>query len=265
MWGRPRAVACFLVLTLLAVAARAPFMGTPLLSFYLPLHPGLVLVPAAAVVWGPAAAWAGVASVLLGDRLGGCWTPLTGFRAAGVFFWAVATWRLAAGARARRRDAPGWPLTLYAVLCAAPGALGAAAWTAWGADLLRLYPFPYVVSLEALHHLLFLGVLGPPFFRIALRYVARDYGTWDAVVRPGAAPAQAGRGAVVLMVCAPACAVAVGVLAGGLFCRMWPFQAFVLGTSCGWAVNALIVPFLLAAAGAALAGAAHRKPLAISS
>ena len=77
MWSSPRMLVFFAVTTVLLILARLPFLPMQLIPRHLDFQPGIVLVPLAAVFFGPAGVWGSLAASLLGDKLFGQWNALS--------------------------------------------------------------------------------------------------------------------------------------------------------------------------------------------
>ena len=181
-WFRPTLVLWALVSAGLMIGIRWALRGWPLIPNYLPFDPGFVIVPLAAVFWGPGGVWAALAGSLGGDAVSGLWGVLTPWRAAGGFFDALTAQQLWQ-ARLVQEDGgplhlPRWGQTLRFVLAAAPACLVAAGWPAVGADLHQRYPFVYYAGVLGGHYLIFATALGVSLYRIVAREVVAQTGEW---------------------------------------------------------------------------------------
>jgi len=249
MWASPRMLALVAITTVLLILARLPFLPMQLIPRHLDFQPGIVLVPLAAVFFGPAGVWGSLAASLLGDKLFGQWNALSWYRAASFFFFALGTMRL--WDTSIRRDAsppePGrsWVMALRFTFVAMPGCFAAAAWRAIGSEVLRAYPFAYIVSLLVLNNLLFCALLGSALYElVAGSWVAR-LGNWREVV----GPEDEGRTSVfngLLIVAASLGACVAGLCVSKAVYHIGPLQPFMLGTSTGPGVPWVVIPLLLA-------------------
>lgn len=248
MWKYPRMVSWFLLTTGLLLLVRLPFVKAAMIPYYLEFQPGIVVVPLAGVFWGPAGALGVLTASLAGDWLLGMWGPLSAFRAVGLFIYAYSANRLwdfsETHVGKRGGLTPHWGQTLRFLYVSWPGCCAAASWPALGADILRLYPFPYFVFLLLLNNLVFTTMLGPAFYRILARELVPHFGCWREVMKEHPSPVLSVRGAWLHVTgCAGACVA--GILLGGSVYRMWPDQAFVIGTSTGSLLVALVLPLML--------------------
>jgi len=241
-------VTWFLVATALLLLARLPFVHADIITFYVEFQPGIVLVPLAGVFWGPAGALGVLAASLIGDWLYGLWGPLSAFRAVGLFLFSYSAKHLWDYLHTRERSGrgltPHWGQTMRFLLISWPGCFLAASWPAVGAEYLRLYPFPYIVALLLTHHLIFTTLLAPALYRILARELVPYFGCWREVLQDIPSRPLSPLGAR-LHVLGGLGACVAGILGGGVFYRMWPTRASVLGTYCGWGLLVLVVPFLI--------------------
>ena len=238
----------FAVTTVLLILARLPFLPMQLIPRHLDFQPGIVLVPLAAVFFGPAGVWGSLAASLLGDKLFGQWNALSWYRAASFFFFALGTMRLwDAGIR---RDAPppepgrSWVMALRFTFVAMPGCFAAAAWRAIGSEMLRAYPFAYIVSLLVLNNLLFCTLLGSALYELLAGSRLARSGDWRAVMRVE----DEGRASVfnaLLIVATSLGACVAGLYISKVVYHMGPLQPFMLGTSTGPGVAWVVIPLLL--------------------
>jgi hypothetical protein len=252
MWSRPRLVAWFFISMLLGIVVRLPFIRLQILPNYLDFHPGFVLVPLGGVFFGPAGAWGALAASVLGDKLLGQWSALALFRGLGFFFAAWSTqklWDFSFHGDDAPVPAATWSHTLRFIVATWPGSCIAAAWTAFGSEVLRLYPFTYVVSLLMLNNMLYSTILGLPLYRIMAREWNQHFGTWrDALPAAGRPPGTSLINAL-LIFCGGIGACLAGIYAGNLFYGVSLLQPFVLGSYTGKFVPFLVLPFLLSQLG----------------
>lgn len=247
MWLYPRMVAWFILAAAVGLAARLPFVRVPLIPHFLDFNPGVAWVPLSGVFWGPAGAWGAVVASLAGDRLLGLWSPLSPYRAVGVFLFALAAqrlWEVRGPADGVPQVIPGWGRTLRFMMVMWPGCFVAATWPAWAAEATRCYPFTYVASVLLAHHLLFCAALGPVVYRVFARELVPSFGTWRDVMASAEETKLAHRGASLLSLGALGSWL-IGLAYSGLFYGHWPWQRFHLGDHTSrfivWASGAFLV------------------------
>jgi energy-coupling factor transport system substrate-specific component len=248
MWKYPRMIAWFLAAIVLYLLARWPFMKASIIPFYLEFRPAIVIVPLVGVFWGPAGALGAMVGSLAGDALFGYWDALSLFRAAGHLLFAYSAkmlWDFSLSSSFPGPDlTPRWGRTFRFLLVCWPGCFLAAAWPAWGADILQVYPFTYICSLLLMNNLIFCTLLGLALYRIVARELVPWFGTWHSVMEKEIVSRLSLAGAA-CQVTGCIGAVAAGLLASGLIYRMWPTGPFIHGTSSGPLLTVLVLPFLL--------------------
>ncbi len=248
MWKYPRMVAWVFITCGLILLFRLPFVSAQMIPYCLSFNPGVVFVPLAGALFGPAGVWGSLLAALLGDWITGMWGGLTVFRALGYALFAYHTQRLwdVPGGRERspRPHDATWRATMRFLCIALSGCFVNGSWLGLGAEVWRLYPFPYFASLVVLHNAIFVVILGIPFYRIVVRDFVPHWGTWrDAMQENGRTPVVTIRKAILLWVGSVG-SCCVGSFAGWLFTGIRPLTPFVLGTTCGWGVIAIVVLFL---------------------
>ena len=248
VWIRPRLLFWMAANAVVMTGAQCLFRWLPAIPHYLGFNPGIVLLPLAAIFWGPAGVWAAVAASVAGDWACGLWGPLTPWRAAGVFFAALSAqqlwdFTLLSGA-CGPAHLPRWGQTFRFLIAAWPGALIAATWCALGSELNRLYPFPYYFSLLAAHHLLFITVLGVAFYRVIARELIPWAGDWRELSKAGECEALVGPVRCSAILLGALGAPVAGVLVAATVYHMRLFEPFVLGTRCGPQIPWAVLPFL---------------------
>ncbi|HBA86180.1 MAG TPA: hypothetical protein DCZ95_19025 [Verrucomicrobia bacterium] len=247
MWTHPRMIVFFLGVAALGLLARLPFAFVHILPSYISFQPEVVLVPVAAVLWGPAGIWGCVAAGLLGDRWFGLDLALSMYRGLGILFFGLNMQVLGHGVLGGDSTdfAAGLGRSLQFLLAALPGGVLAAAWMAIGSEILRIYPFSYVVSLLILNHTLFIILFGLPLLNLARWQIVRRFGTWQEVmsVEPGAYS----RGVLsrTLMLAGGLGACAIGLYISHAVYRISLIQPFMLGSTSGRWVSWTVWPFLL--------------------
>ena len=244
MWAYPKMASRSLISFVVILAARLVFWPAQLIPFYLDFNPGIFLVPLLASGWGPSAVWGAVAAALVGDAITGLWSGMSAFNAAGVFTmgWiAQATWD---HPRHTTAGNPGWPETLHFITVSWCGAFALAAWQGLGAEIMRLYAFPYFCSVALVHHLFFCTLLGVSFYRIAARDYFSRFGNWRQLMRRRAGHPLRDRARIWLWIGALGAAT-IGILSGWIFFHIPPWPPLTLGITCGPVIEALVIPFLL--------------------
>ena len=248
MWLSPRMMVFVALTMVLQMLARLPFLPMQLIPRHLDFQPGMVLVPLSAVFFGPAGVWGSLAASLLGDKLFGQWNALSWYRAASVFFFALGTMRL--WDVAFRRSSPplelsrSWVMALRFTFVAMPGCFAAAAWRAIGSELLRAYPFAYIVSLLVLNNLLFCTLLGSVLYELMAGSWVVRCGDWRAVM----GVEDEGRTSLfngLLIAAAGLGACVAGLYVSKAVYHIGPLQPFMLGTSTGPGVPWVVIPLLL--------------------
>lgn len=245
LWVQPLRITQVLLCTLVLTLPRLLFFTAQPLPFYLPFNPGCALNPVCGILFGPAGAAGALLASLLSDFLVNMDTVLSPFRAAGAFIFAFSThlfWSRCAPRPGTSCSAVS--LALRFMMAALPGCLLNAGWTGFGSEALRLYPFPYVVTMVLLQNLVFTPLIGIPLFvwlfsrphlGRRIRNLETEYPTGWSLTRQGA-----------LWLCVSG----TGALVAGLFIarivyRIGPFSAFIIGvTDCPW-VTTVVTPFML--------------------
>ncbi|MGD9875117.1 MAG: hypothetical protein AB7T27_12735 [Kiritimatiellia bacterium] len=264
MWKYPRMAAWFILGTVFLLLARLPFFAAPMIPNYIEFNPGIALVPLMGVFWGPAAVWSALLATLLGDWITGLWSSLSVWKALGIAsmaFTAQYLWDTGApNAYAGRKHTRSWSSTFHYLHAASAGCFVAAAWTGLGADMARLYPFPYISALILAHHLIFVNLLGIAFYRFSVREVIPDWGNWrSAMENEYPIPVPAHFASVSVWVTGTGACVA-GWLIGAVFYRITPLRPYVLGNYCGTGLAAVLIIFLAAHSFLLLRGPLRKVP-----
>lgn len=247
MWAHPRLVAWFLISTFMMVGIRTAFMATPIIPYYLDFNPGIVLVPLAGAFFGPAGVWGAFASSLLSDWIGGMFSYLSLFKAVGLFLFAFTAqelWVSRLSAAIPRHESKWKPAFRFAFLTI-PGCLTAAVCTGIGSEWLSLYPLTYIGSLTAVHHLVLTSILSIALYRVLAREFVPHWGTWWEQLDVPTKRAGLCRSGILLVWTGSVGAFTCSILASGFFCHIWPWQPYVIGSSCGWALPLAALPFLI--------------------
>lgn len=249
MWTSPRLTAWCLLAFVGMLALRALFMPVHILPYYLDFNPGIVLVPLTAVFWGPAGVWGCALGGLAGDLIAGYNPGWIAFRFVGVFLFGLTSKRLwdaypwAPSGSDSHADRPGAALRFLAVSWF--GVAVATAWQGLGVEVLRIYPYAYMGGLVLVHHLLFVTLLGLPFYRIWVRNLAPRLGTWREAISVRGELTPLSFTGLSLVTGGAIGACLGGFLVSGMTYRVWPFQPYVLGTVTGPLVKVAVIPFLL--------------------
>ncbi|MBU1909609.1 MAG: hypothetical protein KJ726_06160, partial [Verrucomicrobia bacterium] len=213
----PRVWTHFLAAAAAQLLALLLFSRLQLIPHHLDFNPGIVLTPLAGILFGPAGVWSAMAAALAGNWLLGTLSGLSIFQGAGLAVFAWTAWRLWDTVS---ESGASWGRAAFFVLICVPGALAAAAWHALGSEMLRLYPYAYIVSVAAAHHLVFCALLGPPLILFTARFEC-----------PRAPPTNPSRALVIA-----GSAMAAAFLGVGVSRRVYgigPFEPFVLGLHAG--------------------------------
>jgi hypothetical protein len=244
--GSLRVWVWFLVTATAMTITRLPFAGFQTIPGHLDFSPGIVIVPLAGVFCGPVGAWGVAAGTLFADWLLGRLGWISLFRVLAVAVFALGSRRLwdftwTGGARGLDRD---WTRALQFVFITWPGCFAAAAWQALGSELLKFYPFAYIVSLEILNHLLFCTLVGVPLYGIMARLWVPYFGAWPAV-QSGEDIGRSTRFANAAMILIGAVgAVVLGFWISSAFYHIGPMQPFILGSSTGWGLRVVVLLLL---------------------
>ncbi len=236
----PRLILWAFLAALAVIVSRLAFAAVEMIPHHLDFDPGVSLVPLAGVFLGASGAWGVGLGSLAADRLLGLSGWEVVLRALALFLFALGTRRLwdvsLRPDAATAVPAASWGHTLRFLFASWPGCLVASAWGALASELARVYPFAYVVSLLALHHVLFCTLLGLPLYR-AMAMLRLPVSGWSpGPTRPGAAA---------LIVAGSVGACVAGLLVSRTFYGIGPLEPFVIGTGTGWGVTAAVIPFLV--------------------
>jgi len=248
-WCRqPRLVTWFLFSVAAFILLRLPFMWIQIIPGHLRFNPGIALVPVVGIFFGPAGACGVFIGSLLSDVFMGQWGGLSFFRGFGVFFFALGTQQLWDVSFGHGEPDPvpndSWVAMLKYIFVAWPGCFIDAAWRALGSELLRDYPFVYILSLVLLLNLLFCTLLGAPLYRLMAGRWAPHFGTWRDYDKTARGKSVSILTAFILF-SSGITACLTGAFASRIFYHIDPFLPFVLGTSTGWFVPFVVIPFLL--------------------
>ena len=242
-------VAWFIISILMILLFRLPFAPVQMMPFYLEFNPGIALIPLAGVFWGPAGVWGAFAATLLGDGLLGMWSELSIYRATGFFMLALTAQQLwyepLVRAQRERKHRIAWRSTLRFITVAIPGCMISAVWTGLGSELLGLYPFPYLASLVAVHHIALMTLLAPAMYRVMMTKLYPRWGTWQDVMQVNRYAHKGSTRRAVSLWVGSLGGYAAGCFAGASFYQIWPFEPYVLGTTCGVWLRVLVIPFIL--------------------
>jgi hypothetical protein len=240
MWSQPRMMLCFGVVLTLCLLARLPFAFIHILPSYISFQPDVVLVPVAAVLWGPAGIWGCVVAGLLGDRWFGLDLGLSIYRSMGVLLFGLQMQVL-------NRSAWGEGLgrSLQFLLTALPGGVLAATWMAIGSEVLRIYPFSYVISLLILNHTLFIILFGLPLLNLARWQMVRRFGTWREMMGVDVDAFSRGYVSCAFMLVGGLGACAVGLYISKAVYHISLIQPFMLGSTSGRWIPWTVIPLLL--------------------
>ena len=259
VWVRhPRMVAWFLFVAVAWMAVRLPFARVYFLAGVAEFTPGFVLVPLAGLYAGPAGVAGIVAGTLLGDLALGQWGVMTGYRVVAYGLGAVYMMVL---------SNPGW-LTggrdgaLRIGLALVPVCLSAAAWIAVGGSLQRLYPFAYLLALNAAQFLVFAGLFAPAAVRLLAGDWVPRFGTWREVMGLSGDGADPSIRVEVLIWTGAVLACVLGAVLSGWVYGVWPIGRPWLGRHTGaWVTGPVLGSLALQLAGAVSAlRYADRKP-----
>jgi len=249
MWKYPRLAAWFVITTMLVVLVRLPFAMASPVPHYIDFNPGIVIVPLAAVFWGPAGVLGCLAGTLLGDGLFGMWSEFTIFRAIGVVCFAASAQRLWQTDGLRKKHASQHSAdvssTFHFICISIPGCFLASTWAGWGSEFLGLYPFPYFASIVLLNNLLYVVLLGAVCYPLFVRKFITDENTWDAIMGAEATASPLSAKATVCLWGGAIGAYVAGCFAAWLFYQTTPFKYYILGTTAGLGLLVIITPFML--------------------
>lgn len=248
VWGHPTLLGEGLLLFLLLVGLRWVFGRVHTLPGYMGFNPGLIFVPLGGVALGPAGAWASLAASLAGDRLADLWGPLSPYRAAGFFFYALSAqqvWEGLPGGTRGRRHAADAAHTVRFLLAALPGAISASAWPALGAERLGLYPFAYFCTLQLIYMALFVPLLGGALYRIVARRWLKRTGGWRERMEPRSGEALVSSLRVQAMLTLGVGSGVAGLLVSALTYGILPLQPYLMGTRSGPRVTGAVAFFLI--------------------
>jgi hypothetical protein len=256
MWTSRRMMKWFLVAVVVQMLVRVPFLPVQMIPRHLDFQPGIVFIPLGAVFFGPAGVWGALAASLLGDRLFGQWNALSWFRAAGSFFFALGTMRLWDFTVRRAAPAPeltrSWLLALRFTFVTWPGCFLAASWRGIGSELVRAYPYAYIVSLLVLNHLLFCTLLGSMLYRLMTQYWVPRVGIWREAMPQAAARERTSWTNAFFVTAGGIGACLAGLFVSRAVYHMGPLQPFRLGSATGILVPIVVFVFLLVQAVGAL-------------
>ena len=251
-WIRhPRMVAWFLLIAVAWVAVRLPFANVFFLASVAEFFPGFVLAPMAGLYAGPAGVAGIAAGTLLGDLLLGHWGEMTTFRVLAYGLSALYMMALSHPGRWTTDRREFWRIGFLLV----PICLTAAAWIAAGGALRRLYPFAYLLGLNAAQFLVFSALFAPAVWHVLARHWIPRFGTWQEVLGQaddGDPAPFAGRMLIwvgALMACV------AGALFSGFVYGVWPIGSSGLGQHTGaWVTIPVCLSLMLQIIGVFLCG-----------
>jgi hypothetical protein len=194
------------------------FAATPLVPHFIEFNPGAGLVPASGYFLGPAGAAVSLAASLLGDYWTGLWSPLSLFKAAGVFLCALSAWALRSSG----------PFSLHGFAVAGSlSTVAAGVWAGIGAEVLRLYPFTYISAVQIIQYAVFFFLLMPAAWNAGSR------------LRPIAGAALSARAYIVGGMVG---AWGFATFVSAAFYKAWPFERYHLSDYTGLALLVCIAP-----------------------
>lgn len=203
LWNNTRMIVLVALTAGMYAAVLIPFKAIPLIPGYTELRPALALPPTFSLLFGPAAAWGSAIGNLIGDLLGGTFTPGSAFGFAGNFLLGLvpyALWGrlgpLSSGQPPTMRGRRQWSEFVVVQFVAA---LACAAVIGWGTDLLRLFPYAVLGSIILLNNFL-IGLLAIPLLALLYRRVERWGLLWTDVMAAKEISRGHGRSGVFLII-----------------------------------------------------------------
>lgn len=243
IWTLPETGARLMLSAAIMTAGCALFSPLVILGPYVTVNPMIGGAVFFGIQWGPAGVAGTGLGILACDALFG-FHALTPWR---VFAWSTAAavsmllWKHEPYGSSRRQHDYS---RLHYLLSALPAAWLAAAIESLGADMSKLYPFSYVFSITATHHLLWCGALAPAIF--ALGFQETGARRWDDVFSSPRAWRVGNVRLLILWI------GALGSGISGLILSYWfhgivPFRPYMLSVTSGPAVYAGVALFICAA------------------
>ncbi len=230
MWKSTQMIVLTVLIAAVYAAVIVPFKAIPLVPGFTEIRVAPILIPAASLLFGPAAAWGAAVGNLIAD-LFGTFGPgsLVGF-VGNFFFGAVpyVLWgRLGPLSSGEEPSMTSPRQILEFCLLVGVAGLANAAILGWGLELLRFFPFTVLGTIVAINNVLVPVLLGWLLLRLLYGRVSRMGLLWTDVMRPeeigggrsdGAASTGARIGTHILALSGTA-AMVVGAL-GGWFTGM---------------------------------------------
>jgi energy-coupling factor transport system substrate-specific component len=220
LWGHTRMIVLVAFTAAIYAAVLIPFKPIPLIPGFTELRPALALPPTFSLLFGPAAAWGIAIGNLIGDLMGGTFSPGSAFGFVGNFLLGLVPYAL------WRRLGPfhrGEPPTMRVPRQWASFILiqGVAAWACagvigWGLELLRLFPFAILGNIIFVNNFLF-GLVGIPMLALLYRRVERWGLLWTDLMPPqDISQGRGGPGALLLVLGALGCGIIGNLLSVGV-------------------------------------------------
>ena len=231
--------AWFVLVGTVLVLVRIPFRHVEIVPEAVEFFPGIVLIPAAGILCGPAGVLGVAAGSLVTDAVFGTWGVAALIRAVAFAIGALIAERLWHG-----RSRPGRGRLVRFVLIGCAACLSVAAWQSLAGTWSGLYPFGYLVVLHLANHLLFICLFAPLVLRFAEAYWLPSVGGWRSAMDSEVVSADSPTWSAVLLWAGGAVACLYGCLAGGWVYDAWPTSA-VIGTRTGAWVTVPVTCLLL--------------------
>jgi len=200
MWRDTRMVILTALIAATYAAVMIPFKIFVLIPGFTEFRPGVVIPVVFSLMFGPAAAWGAGMGNVIGDIVGGEFSPGTAFGFVGNFLLGYVPYKVWGrmgifSSRGEPTMARGWIGEYVLATLLASGAC--ALFIAWGLDLLGLVPFILLSNFILTPNLILSGILGPPLLVALYPRVKK----WGLLYRDMASvPGRSVRGRWVLVI-----------------------------------------------------------------
>ena len=184
MWKNTRMIVFTILLAAIYAAVLIPFKAIPLVPGFTEIRVAQVIPPVASLLFGPAAAWGTAFGNLIGDFFG-TFSVASLFGFIGNFFLGAipyALWgRITANEEPAMRNAR---QVIGFVVVTVVSAVACAAVIAWGAEVLRLFPFTVFGTIIAINNAVLPAIVGPILLGLLYGRVKRMGLLWTDVMEP---------------------------------------------------------------------------------